>query len=336
MVHTSQGVPRRSRHVRRPSGAFRESRERGSCPYSISPLAAGSNGLYPAAVSSSLLHLASHSGRTAERSAPVELRRFRSVEHTPVVWCPDNPVDRTVAALPRANGNAPKQYRALPHEEVGAAVEAIRGVRLHSPVGGVVRRDDRVDGGAGRRGARGAVGRDRRGGGAVDDSGVEDEGRARVLGPVEHGRTGCARARPGAVSRIVAGVSLEDRRTVAEERARARAAESRSGSDGSRVPFQRAVVDGRNSGVPAEVAEACLAHVRHRERLPNAQPGCCDPHVVAIPSRLEDSIPHFVDAPEHGRHRLAFLPETRGGDRHELPAAASRKSLPSSRTMRRT
>ena len=119
---------------------------------------------------------------------------------------------------------------------------------VHTPVGGVVRRDDRVDGSAGRRGAWGAVGRDRHGGGAVDDSGFEDEGRARVLRPVEHGCARRTRAGADAFSRIVAGVPLEDRRDVAEERAGVRASTSRGRLDGSRVPFERTVVDGRVRG----------------------------------------------------------------------------------------
>ena len=45
----------------------------------------------------------------------------------------DNPVDRAVVALPRANGNAPRHYRALPHREVAAALEAIRRVEYIHP-----------------------------------------------------------------------------------------------------------------------------------------------------------------------------------------------------------
>ena len=54
-------------------------------------------------------------------------------------WCigrnhrPDNPVDRAVVALPRANGNAPRHYRALPHREVAAALGAIRRGRYVHP-----------------------------------------------------------------------------------------------------------------------------------------------------------------------------------------------------------
>ena len=54
-------------------------------------------------------------------------------------WCigrnyrPDNPVDRAVAALPKMNGTATKHYRALPHPAVGASLEAIRRVRYIHP-----------------------------------------------------------------------------------------------------------------------------------------------------------------------------------------------------------
>ena len=45
----------------------------------------------------------------------------------------DNPVDRAVVALPRANGHAPRHYRALPHREVAAALRAIRRVKYIHP-----------------------------------------------------------------------------------------------------------------------------------------------------------------------------------------------------------
>ena len=54
-------------------------------------------------------------------------------------WCigrnyrPDNPVDRAVAALPRVNGTGPEHYRALPHREVAAALGAIRRVKYIHP-----------------------------------------------------------------------------------------------------------------------------------------------------------------------------------------------------------
>ena len=54
-------------------------------------------------------------------------------------WCigrnhrADNPVERALVALPRANGNAPRHYRALPHLEVEAALGAIRQVKYIHP-----------------------------------------------------------------------------------------------------------------------------------------------------------------------------------------------------------
>ena len=47
-------------------------------------------------------------------------------------WCigrnyrPDNPVDRAVEALPKANGNGTTHHRALPHGQVAAALRAVR------------------------------------------------------------------------------------------------------------------------------------------------------------------------------------------------------------------
>ena len=40
----------------------------------------------------------------------------------------DNPVDRAVAALPKANENTGSHHRALPHGEIVAAIHAIRRV----------------------------------------------------------------------------------------------------------------------------------------------------------------------------------------------------------------
>ena len=48
-------------------------------------------------------------------------------------WCigrnyrADNPVDRAVVALPKANGHTTTHHRALPHEEVATALRAVRG-----------------------------------------------------------------------------------------------------------------------------------------------------------------------------------------------------------------
>ncbi len=54
-------------------------------------------------------------------------------------WCigrnyrTDNPVDRAVAALPKANGNGKQHHRALPHREVAGALRAIRRIGESSP-----------------------------------------------------------------------------------------------------------------------------------------------------------------------------------------------------------
>jgi len=47
----------------------------------------------------------------------------------------DNPVDRAVAALPKPNGGAASHHRALPHGEIAAALRSIRRVGGGSPAG---------------------------------------------------------------------------------------------------------------------------------------------------------------------------------------------------------
>ena len=72
-------------------------------------------------------------------SKPGAARKARHRISAVFRWCigrnlrPDNPLDRAVVALPRANGNAPTHYRALPHREVAAALGAIRRVRYIHP-----------------------------------------------------------------------------------------------------------------------------------------------------------------------------------------------------------
>ena len=72
-------------------------------------------------------------------SKPGAARKARHRISAVFRWCigknlrPDNPVDRAVVALPRANGNAPRHYRALPHGEVAAAIRAIRRVKYIHP-----------------------------------------------------------------------------------------------------------------------------------------------------------------------------------------------------------
>ena len=72
-------------------------------------------------------------------SKPGAARKARHRISAVFRWCigknlrPDNPVDRALVALPRANGNAPRHYRALPHREVPTALRAIRRVRYIHP-----------------------------------------------------------------------------------------------------------------------------------------------------------------------------------------------------------
>ena len=170
-------------------------------------------------------------------------------------------MDRAVVALPRANGNAPRHYRALPHREVAAALEAIRRVKYIHP--SAVLCVEIIALTAVRAGeARGARWEE------IDlEAGVWTIPASRMTAarefcsPVEHGCAQRARPHAGAVPRVVFAVPLQNRRTVAAERAGARATASRGRLDDARVPFERAVVDGRvrrpgrsRGGVP-------LAHV---------------------------------------------------------------------------
>ncbi len=72
-------------------------------------------------------------------SKPGAARKARHRTSAVFRWCigrnhrADNPVDRAVVALPRANGNAARHYRALPHREVAAALGAIRRVKYIHP-----------------------------------------------------------------------------------------------------------------------------------------------------------------------------------------------------------
>ena len=72
-------------------------------------------------------------------SKPTAARTARNRIAAVFRWCigknlrPDNPVDRAAVALPRGNGNAPTHYRALPHREVAAAIRAIRRVKYIHP-----------------------------------------------------------------------------------------------------------------------------------------------------------------------------------------------------------
>ena len=72
-------------------------------------------------------------------SKPTAARKARNRISAVFRWCigrnlrPDNPLDRAVVALPRTNGSTPTHLRALPHREVAAAIRAIRRVRYIHP-----------------------------------------------------------------------------------------------------------------------------------------------------------------------------------------------------------
>jgi len=65
-------------------------------------------------------------------SKPAAARKARHRINAVFRWCvgrnyrTDNPVDRAVEALPKANGYAPTHHRALPHGEVATALRAVR------------------------------------------------------------------------------------------------------------------------------------------------------------------------------------------------------------------
>ena len=65
-------------------------------------------------------------------SKPAAARKARHRIAAVFRWCigrnyrPDNPVDRAVEALPKVNGNTTSHHRALPHTEVEAALRAVR------------------------------------------------------------------------------------------------------------------------------------------------------------------------------------------------------------------
>ena len=65
-------------------------------------------------------------------SKPAAARKARHRIAAVFRWCigrnyrTDNPVDRAVEALPKANGNGPTHHHSLPHPEVAAALGAVR------------------------------------------------------------------------------------------------------------------------------------------------------------------------------------------------------------------
>ena len=199
-------------------------------------------------------------------SKPGAARKARHRISAVFRWCiggnhrTDNPVDRAVVALPRANGNAPRHYRALPHGEVAAAVGAIRRVKYIHP--SAVLCVEMIALTAVRAGeARGA---------RWDEIDVEAARWTIPASRMKAGREFCVPLSTGAL-----GV-LEQARALSPESSLvfpSKTGEPLPRNAPGRVLCHAGVastVHGfrssarswmAESGVPAEVAEACLAHV---------------------------------------------------------------------------
>ena len=149
-------------------------------------------------------------------------------------------------ALPRTNGNAPRHYRALPHREVAAALEAIRRVRYIHP--SAVLCVEMIALTAVRAGeARGA---------RWDEIDMEAATWTIPASRMKAGREFSVPLSTAALAVLERARALSPESSLVfpsigpagrwrSERAGARASPRRSHLDGSRVPFERAVVDGR-------------------------------------------------------------------------------------------
>ena len=198
-------------------------------------------------------------------SKPSAARKARHRIAAVFRWCigrnyrPDNPVDRAVAALPKANGNGPRHHRALPHWEVSGALRTIRRSEEASPAALCVElialtavrpgeargaRWDEIDMDAARwtiPGARMKAGRE-------------------FVVPLSTGALGVlerARALPGKSPYVFPSRSGGPLPTKAPGSLLRRAGVA-STPHGFRSSARSWMAE---AGVPAEVAEACLAHV---------------------------------------------------------------------------
>ena len=199
-------------------------------------------------------------------SKPAAARKARHRIAAVFRWCmgrnyrPDNPVDRAVEALPKVNGNTTSHHRALPHGEVAAALRAVRRTTDTHP--SAVPCVELIVLTAVRPGeARGAL---------WDEI---DMDAARLTIPASRMKAGREFAVPlstGALDVLERARKLSGRSSLVFP--------SRTGGPlPSKAPLRvlrRAGVDSTlhgfrssarswmaESGVPAEVAEACLAHV---------------------------------------------------------------------------
>ena len=171
----------------------------------------------------------------------------------------DNPVDRAVAALPKQNGGAGGHHRALPHGEIAAALRAIRRVGDGSPAALCVElialtavrpgeargaRWDEIDLDA----ARWTIPPSRMKAGREFTVPL-GTGALAVLARARRLSDGSPLVFPSRTGRVLAP------RTVSGVLRRARVDSTLHGFRSSARSWMA------ESGVPAEVAEACLAHV---------------------------------------------------------------------------
>ena len=214
-------------------------------------------------------------------SKPAAAGKARSRISAVFRWCigrnlrSDNPVDRAVVALPRVNGPGREHYRALPHQEVRAALRAIRrsgGDRSPAALCVELLAFTAVRPGE----ARGARWEE-----------IDIEAATWTI-PAERMKAGREFAVPlsaGALDVLLRGakavrlvavrVSVEGRQgSVDRERSGVRATAGRGGLDAARVPFERAVVDGgvRDSGGGRGGVPRAHAEEPGRSGLPAIRP----------------------------------------------------------------
>ena len=203
-------------------------------------------------------------------SKPGAARKARHRISAVFRWCigrnhrADNPVDRAVVALPRANGNAPTHYRALPHGEVAAALGAIRRVKYIHP--SAVLCVEMIALTAVRAGeARGA---------RWDEIGVEAARWTIPASRMKAGREFSVPLSTGALGVLKRALSPESS-LVFPSKTGGQLPRNAPGRVLRRAGVTSTVHGFRSSarlwmaesGVPAEVAEACLAHVPRSQVL---------------------------------------------------------------------
>ena len=154
----------------------------------------------------------------------------------------------------------------------------------------------------------------------MDDAGTGNEGRARGRRPVEHGGARGAGAGAGAVLRLVAGVSVENRRDVAEERAGVRASAGRGHAGFGRMFVSEicALPKAARQHCQGSTCDyGCYGALSRPRRLPqrvhHSRPrsnqrsyGCCEGYITAQRIRMT----HFRLVPRqtHPRQRHRVHP----------------------------